>query len=187
MDDSGILRSPKWLRSFSAEDRLAHARVPVRFREFTEPGMEPPPNGAVEWVSNYERGDLLRIGGGNPVSAAKRAAWILGALVRKGESARWIASEDYVTLFKDEWEDDSEGRLWRELKYIARGYDVLVLDGLGEEPNTDFERKILASLVRTRIENGLTVVATTPLSVVDMAHYSKRMAVYFEEGTSLGR
>jgi hypothetical protein len=186
VDDSGLLRSPKWLRSFSPEDRLDHARVPIRFREFSEPGMEAP-TGGVEWMDQYERGDLLRIGGNNPVNSAKRASWILGALVRKGESARWIASEDYVTLFKDEWEDDSEGRLWRELKYIARGYDVLVIDGLGEEPNTDFERKILASLVRTRIENGLTVVATTPLSTVDMAHYSKRMAVYFEEGTTLGR
>lgn len=184
MDDNGYLRKPVWIRSFNEESRLNHAKVPKLFREYAQPGMEAP-NGAVEWLDNYERGDLLLIPGTHAAASARKAAWILGALVRKGESARWIASDDYVTMFKDEWNDDDEGRLWRELKYLAKGYDVVVIDGLGEEPNTDFERKILSSLIRTRVEHGRTTIVTSPLTTVELAIYGGRIAFYFEEGTSL--
>lgn len=185
MDDDGYLRKPKWIRSFGEEDRLANACLPQYFSEYTDPDVEAP-EGGPEWVDSYERGTLLRIPGRNVAVSARKAAWLMSALVRKGESARWISSDSYVSLYKDEWEDDEEGRLWRELKYLAKGYDVVVIDGLGEEPNTEFERKILASLIRVRVETGLTTIVTTPLSPVELATYSGRVAYYFEEGETFG-
>jgi DNA replication protein DnaC len=108
-------------------------------------------------------------------------------MVRLGESARWVAAEHYISMYKDEWDDsDNQGRLWRELKYILKGYDVVVIDGLGEEPNTDFERKVLASLVRTRVEHELTTIITTPLNSVELADYGSRMGYYVEMGVTVG-
>lgn len=136
-------------------------------------------------MENYERGDLLLISGRNGVLAARKAAYMLGALIRMGESGRWISSDGYIELFKDEWNDDDEGKLWRELKYIARGYDVIVIDGLGEEPNTEFERKVIATLIRNRVEHGLTTIVTSPLKSVELANYSGRLGFYFESGDKI--
>lgn len=184
MDDDGFLRSPKWIRAWPEEDRFKNAKIPKAFREHVDPSV-PLPKGAEEWLATYERGDLLLIGGRNGVMSARKAANILGALIRRGESGRWVSSDGYVELYKDEWGDDGEGRLWRELKYIARGYDVVVIDGLGEEPNTEFERKVIATLIRNRVEHGLTTIVTTPLTPVELAQYSGRIGYYFETGTKV--
>ena len=72
------------------------------------------------------------------------------------------------------------------MKYITRGFDVLVLDGLGEEASTDFERKILGSLIKGRYEHGKTTIITTAMTPQDFKLYGARVAAYVMEGDKIG-
>lgn len=189
MQDDGYLRHPEWIRSFPPEDRVQHAKVPPRFHEFMDPsskghsGVNPQ---ADAFVFNYKRGDTLLLRSKDTFRAAAIAANLLYKLCYEhGESVRWVTAEGYVETVKDSWNDESEGQLWRELKYFTRGYDVLVLDGLGEEPNTEFERKVLGSLIKNRTERGLTTIITSTYPAVNLAVYGARVSRYLKEGITI--
>lgn len=171
------------MRSWPLEDRIKHAKVPAKFRSHMT--AEEPSSKLSTIVDGYERGLLLTMTCKDTYRAAVQAAWVLQQLAERGESVRWIGADDYVVLYKDEWEDDDEGALWRELKYINRGYDVLVIDGLGEEANTEFERKILGSLIKGRSERELTTIITTVYNPVELAAYGRRAARYAQEGETI--
>ena len=183
MDDDGYLRKPTWLRAWPLEDRVKFARVPSLFQPYLDAKVEA--GETREWLENYERGQVLIVRDKNTSHAAKVAACVLGQLLKKGESGRWITSEGYVSLYKEEWADEDMGERWRQLKYISRGFDVLVLDGLGEEANTEFERKILGSLIKGRYEREKTTIITTPHTVTNLAVYGGRVAGYLMEGTKI--
>lgn len=181
MDDDGYLRKPTWLRAWPLEDRMEFARVPALFRPYVDE-TEPPNDLVAEWMKNYERGALAVLRNKNTTTMAKQAAYMLGELLRRGESGRWITTEGYVEMYKEEWADEDHGERWRQLKYISRGFDVLVLDGLGESPETEFECKILGSLIKGRYERGKTTIITTPLTVGNLGRYGGRAVGYMRSG-----
>jgi DNA replication protein DnaC len=62
------------------------------------------------------------------------------------------------------------------LKYIQAVFDILVLDGAGQERDTEFTRHEIGSLVRRRYENERTVIITSSLPPIDfIRRYGERV------------
>lgn len=188
MDDDGHLRSPKWIRAHDAETRTKWAKVSPLFQGYM--GDKLPPE-LDEWWCDWAKGpNLLALQTVRGMGNVKAAASLVPLFIHKGMSVRWISSEDYVEMYKEEWDEASDdNQRYRTLKYIQRGFDVLVLDGLGEEPNTTFEKKVLGSLIKKRYELGLTTIIVTPYNQMELASYGSRVGSYLNEGThiKLGR
>jgi hypothetical protein len=185
MNDDGILRNPKWIRSHDLATRTRWAKIPPYFDKFAGTNID---NTTVRgWLKDHQPGVLTLHSKG--VKGVAVAVPLAHALLKVGDTVRWIPAESYVETFKEEWDEKAQDERWRTLKYAQRAFDVLVLDGLGDEPNTDFEKKILGSLIKGRTERGLTTVLVTSYNTMDLAVYGSRVSVYAEEGTfvNLGR
>lgn len=96
-------------------------------------------------------------------------------------SGRWIDADDYIEMLKDSFGSD-DGNLPSMysspylVKYVKGTFDVLVLDGLGEERKTEFAQHELGSLIRKRFDRGKVTIITTTLSMSDIvARYGKRL------------
>lgn len=161
------------------------AKLPPYFRKYLE---LPVTNAAINlWLEKDDTGVLVLQSKTGKNAAA--AVPLLVALINKGKSVRWISSDDYVRMYKEQWDEDGREEYWRTLKYIDRAFDVLVLDGLGDEVNTDFEKKVLGSLIKGRTERGLTTVINTQYNQMELSLYGGRVGAYATEGTlvSFGR
>jgi DNA replication protein DnaC len=53
------------------------------------------------------------------------------------------------------------------IKYIQGVFDVVVLDGVGQERETEFANHEIGSLIRRRYEDMRTVIITSTLSTMD--------------------
>lgn len=160
-------KSAAWWRNRPVEERLFHAKVPQRFRAF-EAELSPV---AANWVNNYEEGQSLFIHGKPGTGKTVIAQEVLKHLVTKGCSARFVSAEQYIEMLKDQFDNDN---LLPEMysspyliKYIQGVFDVVLLDGVGQERETEFSTHEIGSLIRRRYENVRTVIITTTLGVTD--------------------
>jgi DNA replication protein DnaC len=123
-----------------------------------------------------------------PSNAGKsvRAAELLKGYISNGMSGRWVEADDYIDMIKDSF--DNDGKLGDEysspylVKYIKGSFDVLVLDGLGEERLTEFAAHELGSLIRKRHDRLKTTIITSRLSMVDIKNrYGERLATVLDD------
>ena len=84
-------------------------------------------------------------------------------------------------MIKDSF--DNEGLLPMEysspfmVKNIKGVFDVVVLDGLGDERLTEFAAHEIGTLIRTRYDKMLTTIVTTRLTIPEIkARYGERLA-----------
>lgn len=160
-------KSAAWWRNRSPEERLFHAKIPPRFKTVNP---ELPPMVA-NWINNYEDGQSLFIHGRPGTGKTTIAQEVLRHLVAKGQSARFVSAEQYIEMLKDQFDNEN---LLPEMysspyliKYIQGVFDVVLLDGVGQERETDFSTHEIGSLIRRRYENVRTVIVTTTLGVTD--------------------
>ena len=146
---------------------MFHAKVPQRFRS-VEADLPPI---AANWVNNYEDGQSIFIHGKPGTGKTSIAQELLKHLVAKGQSARFVSAEQYIEMLKDQFDNDN---LLPEMysspyliKYIQGVFDVVLLDGVGQERETEFSTHEIGSLIRRRYENVRTVIITTTLVVTD--------------------
>jgi DNA replication protein DnaC len=170
-------KSAAWWRNRGPEERLFHCKVPRRFlehSEITNPKL-------ATWVLDYQPGNSLFIQGkpGTGKSTMAQAA-LQSLVVDKPLSGRFVTADRYIEMLKDQFDNDN---LLPEMysspyliKYIQGVFDVVVLDGVGQERETDFSIHEVGSLIRRRYEDMRTTIITTTLGVTDFTRrYGERV------------
>lgn len=188
-------KSEKWWRNRPVDERMFHSRVPNRWRSIglDDLTISAPAIKAVNhWVHNYQLGDSLLLTGVNGSGKSVTSQAILQYLIReKGASGRFISADRYIDMLKDSFEGDN-GLLPEMysmpylLKYIQGVFDVVVLDGVGQERQTDYSVHEIGSLIRRRYEDSRTTIITTTLSQIDFTRrYGDRISVAVSDMTSI--
>lgn len=164
-------KSELWWRKRSVEERQFHLHLPKRIaRDLL----------AVDTLATWP-GTSLLIQGPSGSGKSLRAAEYLTQAVTDGEvSGRWVEADDYIEMIKESFNNDgllpdmySSPHL---IKYIKGSFDVVVLDGLGEERLTDFAVHELGSLIRKRHDRMKCTIITSRLSLGDIKHkYGERL------------
>lgn len=176
-------RSPAWWRNLPEDDRLGFMKIPKRIKQqaldasLSDSGF----------LSGWEPGVNLYIQGPSGSGKSTKAAWLLHELVSNHQvSGRWVDPDRYIDMLKDSF--DNDGLLPVEygspytVKNIKAVFDVVVLDGLGEERLTDFAAHEIGSLIRNRFDNMRTTIITSRLSIEDIKRrYSERLATPMAE------
>jgi DNA replication protein DnaC len=170
-------KSEKWWENRSVDERLYHIRVPRRWSSIESPL---PPK-VSDWLENFEVGDSLYLYGPSGSGKTGIAVSALKKLVTKGLSGRFVSSDRYIEMLKDSFENDG---LLPEmystpylLKYIQGVFGAVVLDGVGNERETEFSTHEIGTLVRRRNEDMRTLLLTTTLSPLDFARrYGDRVS-----------
>lgn len=160
-------KSAAWWRNRSADERLFHAKIPQRFRSL-EADI---PSVAAHWVNTYEEGQSLFVHGKPGTGKTVIAQAVMKLLITNGHSGRFVSSDQYIEMLKDQFDNDnvlpemySSPHL---VKYIQGVFDVVLLDGVGQERETEFSVHEIGSLIRRRYENMRSVIITTTLGVTD--------------------
>lgn len=165
-------KSEAWWRNRSAEERVFHLHIPKRIRENMD-----------SWDGASLRGDgNLFIQGPSGCGKSLIAAKTLTEVVRSNKlSGRWVEADDYIEMIKDSF--DNEGVLPEMyssphiVKYVKGVFDIVVIDGLGEERLTEFASHELGSLIRKRYDKQRSTIITSRLSVNDIKNrYGTRLA-----------
>lgn len=168
-------KSRQWWRNRPLEERSAFFRAPRRL--VNDVGLDPD----VDW-DEWEAGDNLLVYGPADTGKSRLACSKAYSLLHSHKvSARWVASDNYVEWIKDSF--DSDGMLGEEysspflIKNVKGVYDIIVLDGLGEERQTDFAVHELGSLIRGRYDDMLTTIITTRLTPTELIkRYGERIS-----------
>lgn len=163
-------KSESWWRNRPVDERLFHLHIPKRIRDNLE-SREP-----VRFEGN------LFIQGPSGTGKSLIAASTLTHIVRNNTvSGRWLDADDYVEMIKDSFNHDGElPEMYSSphlVKYAKGVFDVLVIDGLGEERLTPFAQHELGSLIRKRYDKEKTTIITSSLSPQDVKNrYGDRLA-----------
>lgn len=175
-------KSAAWWRNRGPEERLFHSKIPRRFLECDFSEYNDISNAKLAaWVLDYKPGDNLFIQGKPGTGKSTMAQAVLKALVVDNPlSGRFVTSDRYIEMLKDQFDNDN---LLPEMysspyliKYIQGVFDVVVLDGVGQERETDFSIHEVGSLIRRRYEDMRTTIITTTLGVTDFTRrYGERV------------
>jgi DNA replication protein DnaC len=138
----------------------------------------------IKWVSTYQQGSSLFLYGRTGTGKSVTGQAAMKELVAKSPlSGRFVSSERYIEMLKDTFETDS-GLLPEMysmpylLKYIQGVFDIVVLDGVGQERETEYSTHEVGSLIRRRYEDSRTTIITTSLAPMDfMRRYGDRVKV----------
>ena len=188
-------KSEKWWRNRPVEERQFHTRIPSRWTSWTLDNVDVDSSclsALLDWVDNYQQGDSLFLHGktGSGKSVLGQAA--LTALVaRHPLSGRFVSSDRYIDMLKDTFEQD--GGLLPEmysmpylLKYIQGVFDIVLLDGVGQERETEYSVHEIGSLIRRRYEDTRSLIITTTLGPMDFnRRYGDRVKVATTEMTQI--
>jgi DNA replication protein DnaC len=170
-------KSEAWWRNRSMDERLFHLHIPKRIRENMDgwDSLDVYGKGSEPCVNLFIQGPS---GSGKSLIAAKT----LTTIIQKHKvSGRWVEADDYIEMIKDSFDNDG---LLPEMyssphlvKYIKGVFDVVVIDGLGEERLTEFASHELGSLIRKRYDKQKTTIITSRLSLQDIKNrYGSRLA-----------
>lgn len=162
-------KSANWWRNRSFDERLFHAKIPKRLKSITPEGLPP----AVEkWLDFYEPGSSLYIHGKTGTGKSVLAKHLLELLLKKNAmSGRFVSSDGYIEMLKDQFDNDNTlpdmYSMPYLVKYIQGVFDVVVVDGAGQERETEFANHEIGSLLRRRYEDMRSVIITTELGTID--------------------
>lgn len=175
-----------WWRNRSTEERLFHVHPPRRWRDTHFKDLKLPDDlmdQVKDWLGNFQNGDNLYMYGRNGGGKTVTAQALVKALVESNKlSGRFLSSERYIDMLHDSFDNDNElPEMYSSrhlLKYIQGVFDILVLDGIGQERDTEFTRHEIGSLIRRRYEDGRSIIITTALSQMDFVRrYGDRVKV----------
>lgn len=171
-------KSETWWRNRPLEERLWHIHPPL-YVEKQLPEKQPGGLRPMEPIhQNYY------VYGDHSFVKSVKALEMVRNHVQMGCSGRWIEADDYIEMLKDSFED---GGLPLEystpylIKYIKGVYDVLVLDGLGEERSTDFAQHEIGTLIKKRFERGKLTIITSSLKMDEAKARYPRIAPVISE------
>lgn len=171
-------KSEIWWRNQSVDNRLDWLHIPPRIQGMMGQGEALNPG----WESTWQHGDNLYLFGKTDTGKSLKAARILRDLVTYlPVSGRWIEADTYIQMLKDSF--DNDGQLGEEysspyaVKNIKGVFDIVVIDGLGDERMTDWASHEMGSLIRGRYDRLKSTIITSRLSIADIANrYGERLA-----------
>lgn len=183
-------KSARWWQNRSSEERIAWANLPARWSSIPFASVhvgDKAMHKVQSWIDSYTSGVAgLYISG--PSAGGKTIlaqALLKEMLQRYAVSGRFVSAERYVEMLKDQFDNDNElpemYAMPHLVKYIQGLFDVVVLDGVGQERSTEFSQHEVGSLLRRRYEDGRTTIVTTSLSMPDFVRrYGQRVAAVVE-------
>jgi DNA replication protein DnaC len=156
-------KSPQWWRNRPLAERQTFVRLPKRIAAGDITYVE------VDWEPGYN----YLVHGPSKTGKSLFAAGMVDHVLKAHKvSARWVAADRYVEWIKDSFNNDwalcEEYSTPYLIKNVKAVHDIVVLDGLGEERQTDFAVHELGSLIRDRYDDMLTTIITTRLSPQDL-------------------
>lgn len=138
---------------------------------------------ALNWINGFQPkcAGALVLGArqsGKTVTAIKMMATVMATHQLSG---RFVSSDRYVEMLKDQFDNDNQlpemYAMPHLIKYIKGVFDIIVLDGLGEERLTEFAQHELGSLLRQRYEDCRSTIITTSMSKSDLLkRYGQRIS-----------
>lgn len=172
-------KSSAWWRNRSTDERLFHAKIPGRFSQIPKESIQVPTS-VLRWAEDFKTGDSLFIYGKSGAGKTVLAQATLQILLQHQVSARFVTADRYIEMLKDQFDNDN---LLPEMysspyliKYIQGVFDVVLLDGVGQERETDFSIHEIGSLIRRRYEDMRTTIITTTLGATDFTRrYGERV------------
>lgn len=177
-------KSAAWWRNREVAERLFHARIPPRHlaNAITAPAD------ADAWVKKYSPGSNLYIHGKHGCGKSVIAAQLLVALLNTHQvSARFTPVDVYLDMLKDQFgeADNHLPEMYSSpylVKYIQGVFDVVVLDGVGQERETEFSVHEVGSLLRRRHDDMRSVIITTTLApLAFIRRYGDRVASFMSD------
>lgn len=170
-------KSAVWWRNRPRQERVFHLHIPERIRlNMGEVATSD------NFIETWSVKSNLFIQGASGSGKSLVAASTITSIVKRYEaSGRWVDADDYIDMLKDSFDNDgllpemySSPHL---IKYIKGVFDILVIDGLGDERLTEFASHELGSLIRKRFEQNLSTVITSRLTMQDIKNrYGSRLA-----------
>lgn len=179
-------KSAKWWQNRPKEERLFHTKIPKRLSQYLPLDI---PDDARHWLSDFTPGENLFIQGKSGTGKSVLAAGLLARLVTNHNlSGRFVASDTYIEMLKDQFDNDN---LLPEMystpylvKYVQGVFDVVVLDGLGQERETEFASHELGTLIRRRYHDMNTIIITSSMGAMDITRrYGDRVAAAINDMT----
>lgn len=184
-------KSNRWWQNRTADERIAWAALPSRWRDISYDEVLVPGkvlNQTSDWLDGFRFGTPgLFLVGASGTGKTILAQAVLKELFRdRPVSGRFVTADRYVEMIKDQFDNDNElpemYAMPHLVKYLKGLFDVVVLDGVGQERQTEFNQHEVGSLVRRRYEDGRTTIITTTLSPSDFVRrYGQRVAAAVEE------
>lgn len=174
-------QSTKWWRNRPPADRLFFIKSPKRYTDYDGEFNQ------FVLPDEFTLGDNYVVLGktktGKSVSSVKTVEEIVEI---RNLSARFVSTDEYVEMLKDTFDNDGDlPEMWSSphlVKYIKGVFDILILDGLGEERDTEFAKHEIGSLIRRRYEMGLTTIITTGMSITDITNrYGTRVSAALDD------
>ena len=139
-------------------------------------------DGIASFADSWSPESNLFIQGPSGSGKSLVAAQTLSGIVTQHKvSGRWSDADDYIEMIKDSFNNDGDlPEMYSSphlVKYIKSVFDVVVIDGLGEERLTEFASHELGSLIRKRYDKSKTTIITSRLSLTDIKNrYGSRLA-----------
>lgn len=172
-------KSAKYWKNRPVAERLENLKIPRRYKNITMASYNPNigDKNAYEAILTWQQeaskhvseGMGLYIYGDSGVGKTHLAQALLKELVTEHTlSGMFIPTTTYIEMMYDEIRNN--GELPEEYadqnvaKYLRRIYDVVILDSLGEEHDSDFTKRSLMSFLENRYNCKLTTIITSNLS-----------------------
>lgn len=189
-------RTQKYWRNRSVNERLTNTNIPKKYLKTTldnydnEHGSPDVLEYVDQWLINFKdnlnEGLGLYFCGGTGSGKTHVATALLKRVVATHPVCGFfITADHFVQAAYAQLDDDELPEMYGDpymMTYIQDTYDVLVLDGLGIERQTEFTKKALTSMLNSRYENKLVTIITTDLTIDKvLSIYGKRIASILSE------
>lgn len=186
------LRSQKYWRNRSPEERVTNTKIPKRFRQDNLDNYKTTSANAEtvklsnKWLSSVEQyvedGQGLYIVGATGSGKTHLAQALLKRSVYTHNlSGMFITADKYIQMayneikFGDELPEGYEDP--NTMKYLQETFDIVVIDSLGSERPTDFTKRTIISLLESRYHEKLTTIITSTLKPASLEQmYSASVA-----------
>ena len=162
-------------------ERLDLACIPPRFRDRTletyvaeGPGSEKALAFAVEYAHKFAqhltRGTSVVFVGKPGTGKTHLSVGIGLAIMREGRTVRYVTVQRAVRRVKDTWHKESKERESDALRWMTE-VDLLILDEVGVQFGSDFEKNLLFEVLNSRYESRRPSVILSNLSQPEVQNY----------------
>jgi len=178
-------KSARWWQNRPVEERLAWAHIPPRWKDVK---CEEWSDELDQFIDNFnpQVPGLLVTGPSGSGKTIVSIGLFKGLLRTHPISGRFVNSDRYVEMLKDQFDNDNQlpemYAMPHLIKYLKGVFDVILLDGLGQERLTEFAQHELGSLLRQRYEDCRTTIITSSLTKNDLLRrYGERISGVLSE------
>jgi len=198
MSDSVELKSPKYWRNRSVEERLSNLRIPPRYRNCSfdnydmSEGSEKIVGALHKWLdttTNSEEGQGLYLSGDTGTGKTHLAVATLKEMVTRYQlSGLYLNFDTFVEMTYDSRGFDGDlPEMYGNphlLRYARRVFDVVVIDNLNADRITDYMLKMTSDLIQARYDSQLITIYTSLLRPDKLpALFNQRIASMIRQST----